>query len=185
MMLGADLIATGHYVRRRDIDGRTELLKGLDPNKDQSYFLHAVGGEQIAKTLFPVGELEKPEVRAIAEKYGLATAEEDSTGICFIGERRFSDFLKQYLPAQPGEIKTTEGEVIGRHHGLMYHTIGQRQGLGIGLKDAGDEPWYVLRKDLTQRADRRPGQRPPVAVLPRPARLTSTGSTDRPEPATR
>jgi tRNA-specific 2-thiouridylase len=137
-------------VRRRDIDGRTELLKGLDPNKDQSYFLHAVGGEQIAKTLFPVGELEKPQVRAIAEKYELATAKKkDSTGICFIGERRFSDFLKQYLPAQPGEIKTTEGEVIGRHHGLMYHTIGQRQGLGIGgLKDAGDEPWYVLIKDL-------------------------------------
>ncbi|MEB0046602.1 MULTISPECIES: tRNA 2-thiouridine(34) synthase MnmA [unclassified Pseudomonas] len=150
MILGADLIATGHYVRRRDIDGRTELLKGLDPNKDQSYFLHAVGAEQIAKTLFPVGELEKPEVRAIAEKHELATAKKkDSTGICFIGERRFSDFLKQYLPAQPGEIKTTEGEVIGRHHGLMYHTIGQRQGLGIGgLKDAGDEPWYVLIKDL-------------------------------------
>ena len=150
LMLGADLIATGHYVRRRDIDGRTELLKGLDPNKDQSYFLHAVGGEQIAKTLFPVGELEKPAVRAIAEKHDLATAKKkDSTGICFIGERRFSDFLKQYLPAQPGEIKTTEGEVIGRHHGLMYHTIGQRQGLGIGgLKDASDDPWYVLVKDL-------------------------------------
>ncbi len=150
MTLDADLIATGHYVRRRDIEGRTELLKGLDPNKDQSYFLHAVGGEQIAKTLFPVGELEKPEVRRIAEKHGLATAKKkDSTGICFIGERRFSDFLKQYLPAQPGEIKTTEGDVIGRHHGLMYHTIGQRQGLGIGgLKDAGEEPWYVLVKDL-------------------------------------
>lgn len=150
MMLGADLIATGHYVRRRDIDGRTELLKGLDPNKDQSYFLHAVGGEQIAKTLFPVGELEKPQVRAIAEKYELATAKKkDSTGICFIGERRFSDFLKQYLPAQPGKIKTTAGKVIGSHHGLMYHTIGQRQGLGIGgKKDAGEEPWYVLSKDL-------------------------------------
>ncbi|WP_296184153.1 tRNA 2-thiouridine(34) synthase MnmA [Pseudomonas sp. UBA1879] len=149
-MLGADLIATGHYVRRRDTNGRTELLKGLDPNKDQSYFLHAVAGEQIAKTLFPVGELEKPEVRAIAEKYQLATAKKkDSTGICFIGERRFTDFLKQYLPAQPGEIKTTHGEVIGRHAGLMYHTIGQRQGLGIGgLKDAGDAPWYVLEKDL-------------------------------------
>ncbi|UTW07905.1 tRNA 2-thiouridine(34) synthase MnmA [Pseudomonas benzenivorans] len=150
LALGADLIATGHYVRRRDVDGRTELLKGLDPNKDQSYFLHAVGGEQIARTLFPVGELEKPQVRAIAEKYQLATAKKkDSTGICFIGERRFSDFLKQYLPAQPGNIETTAGEVIGRHHGLMYHTMGQRQGLGIGgLKDAGDEPWYVLRKDL-------------------------------------
>ncbi|MDG9854736.1 tRNA 2-thiouridine(34) synthase MnmA [Pseudomonas nitroreducens] len=150
--LGADLIATGHYVRRRDIDGRSELLKGLDPNKDQSYFLHAVGGEQIGKTLFPVGELEKPEVRAIAEKYGLATAKKkDSTGICFIGERRFSDFLKQYLPAQPGDIETTDGTVIGKHVGLMYHTIGQRQGLGIGgLKNADDSPWYVLEKDLTR-----------------------------------
>ncbi|MBG6286431.1 tRNA 2-thiouridine(34) synthase MnmA [Pseudomonas nitroreducens] len=150
--LGADLIATGHYVRRRDIDDRSELLKGLDPNKDQSYFLHAVGGEQIGKTLFPVGELEKPEVRAIAEKYGLATAKKkDSTGICFIGERRFSDFLKQYLPAQPGDIETTDGQVIGKHVGLMYHTIGQRQGLGIGgLKNADDSPWYVLEKDLTR-----------------------------------
>ncbi|MCQ4248464.1 tRNA 2-thiouridine(34) synthase MnmA [Pseudomonas stutzeri] len=150
LSLGADLIATGHYVRRHDRDGRSELLKGLDPNKDQSYFLHAVGGEQLSKTLFPVGELEKPAVRALAEKHGLATAKKkDSTGICFIGERRFSDFLKQYLPAQPGDIETVEGEVIGRHHGLMYHTIGQRQGLGIGgLKDAGDEPWYVLSKDL-------------------------------------
>ncbi|KJJ98013.1 tRNA 2-thiouridylase [Pseudomonas sp. 21] len=150
--LGADLIATGHYVRRRDIDGRSELLKGLDPNKDQSYFLHAVGGEQIGKTLFPVGELEKPEVRAIAEKYGLATAKKkDSTGICFIGERRFSDFLKQYLPAQPGNIETTDGQVIGKHVGLMYHTIGQRQGLGIGgLKNTDESPWYVLEKDLVR-----------------------------------
>ncbi len=150
LMLGADLIATGHYVRRDERDGRTVLLRGLDTNKDQSYFLHAVGGEQIARTLFPVGELEKPAVRAIAEKYELATArKKDSTGICFIGERRFSDFLKQYLPAQPGNIETTSGEMIGRHHGLMYHTIGQRQGLGIGgMQGAGDEPWYVLRKDL-------------------------------------
>ncbi len=150
LAMGADLIATGHYVRRRDREGRSELLKGVDPNKDQSYFLHAVGGEQIGKTLFPVGELEKPEVRAIAERHGLATAKKkDSTGICFIGERRFSDFLRQYLPAQPGDIETTEGSVIGRHHGLMYHTIGQRQGLGIGgLKEAGESPWYVLHKDL-------------------------------------
>lgn len=150
LALGADLIATGHYVRRADCDGRTLLLRGLDTNKDQSYFLHAVGGEQIARTLFPVGDLEKPRVREIAEKYQLATArKKDSTGICFIGERRFSDFLKQYLPAQPGDIETTEGAVIGRHHGLMYHTIGQRQGLGIGgMQGAGEEPWYVLRKDL-------------------------------------
>ncbi|WP_193076066.1 tRNA 2-thiouridine(34) synthase MnmA [Pseudomonas sp. FME51] len=150
LMLGADLIATGHYTRRAERDGQTLLLRGLDTNKDQSYFLHAVGGEQLARTLFPVGELEKPEVRRIAEKYELATArKKDSTGICFIGERRFSDFLKQYLPAQPGDIETTNGQVIGRHHGLMYHTIGQRQGLGIGgLQGANDDPWYVLRKNL-------------------------------------
>ncbi|MEH6671859.1 tRNA 2-thiouridine(34) synthase MnmA [Halopseudomonas sp.] len=150
LMLGADLIATGHYVRRAERDGQTLLLRGLDGNKDQSYFLHAVGAEQIARTLFPVGELEKPEVRRIAEKYQLATArKKDSTGICFIGERRFSDFLKQYLPAQPGDIETTDGKVIGRHHGLMYHTIGQRQGLGIGgLQGASDDPWYVLEKNL-------------------------------------
>ncbi|WP_341706303.1 tRNA 2-thiouridine(34) synthase MnmA [Halopseudomonas sp.] len=151
LSLGADLIATGHYVRRAERDGQTVLLRGIDNNKDQSYFLHAVGAEQIARTLFPVGELEKPEVRRIAERYELATArKKDSTGICFIGERRFSDFLKQYLPAQPGDIETTDGTVIGRHHGLMYHTIGQRQGLGIGgLQGASDEPWYVLRKDLS------------------------------------
>ena len=150
LMLGADLIATGHYTRRADRDGQSLLLRGIDNNKDQSYFLHAVGGEQLARTLFPVGELEKPEVRRIAEKYQLATArKKDSTGICFIGERRFSDFLKRYLPAQPGVIETTEGQEIGRHHGLMYHTIGQRQGLGIGgLQGASDDPWYVLRKDL-------------------------------------
>lgn len=150
LALGADLIATGHYVRRRDHEGQSELLKGLDPNKDQSYFLHAVGGAQIAKSLFPVGELEKPQVRAIAEQHGLATArKKDSTGICFIGERRFRDFLKQYLPAQPGNIETTEGKIIGQHHGLMYHTIGQRQGLGIGgQKDATEEAWYVLDKDM-------------------------------------
>ena len=150
LSLGADLIATGHYARRADRDGQSLLLRGVDTNKDQSYFLHAVGGEQLARTLFPVGELEKPEVRRIAEKYELATArKKDSTGICFIGERRFSDFLKRYLPAQPGEIQTADGKVIGRHHGLMYHTIGQRQGLGIGgLQGASDDPWYVLRKDL-------------------------------------
>ena len=152
LSLGADLIATGHYVRRAERDGQTLLLRGIDNNKDQSYFLHAVGAEQIARTLFPVGELEKPEVRKIAERYELATArKKDSTGICFIGERRFSDFLKQYLPAQPGDIETTDGTVIGRHVGLMYHTIGQRQGLGIGgLQGASDDPWYVLRKDLTR-----------------------------------
>ncbi|WP_108444771.1 tRNA 2-thiouridine(34) synthase MnmA [Halomonas denitrificans] len=155
-MLGAEKIATGHYVRegqvrgRLDGDERPRLLKGLDPNKDQSYFLHAVPEAAIARTLFPVGELEKPEVRAIAERHGLVTArKKDSTGICFIGERRFSDFLKQYLPAQPGVIETPEGEVIGEHMGLMYYTLGQRQGLGIGgLPNHPDAPWYVAAKDL-------------------------------------
>ncbi|MDW7746694.1 tRNA 2-thiouridine(34) synthase MnmA [Halomonas sp.] len=155
-MLGAEKIATGHYVRegrvRQGIHGevRPRLLKGLDPNKDQSYFLHAVPEAAIARTLFPVGELEKPEVRAIAERHDLVTArKKDSTGICFIGERRFRDFLKQYLPAQPGVIETPEGEVIGEHMGLMYYTLGQRQGLGIGgLANHPDAPWYVADKDL-------------------------------------
>lgn len=149
-MLGGELIATGHYVRRTDIDGRAHLLKGLDPNKDQSYFLHAVGEAEFAKSLFPVGELEKPEVRRIAEEHGLVTHnKKDSTGICFIGERRFKDFLQQYLPAQPGQIQTSDGKVIGEHMGLMYHTIGQRQGLGIGgVKGANEEPWFVAQKDL-------------------------------------
>ncbi|MEQ6916688.1 tRNA 2-thiouridine(34) synthase MnmA [Halomonas aquatica] len=154
-MLGAEKIATGHYVRQGRVrqghgDVRPRLLKGLDPNKDQSYFLHAVPEAAIARTLFPVGELEKPEVRAIAKRHDLVTArKKDSTGICFIGERRFSDFLKQYLPAQPGVIKTPEGEVIGEHMGLMYYTLGQRQGLGIGgLADHPDAPWYVAAKDL-------------------------------------
>ena len=149
-ILGADLIATGHYVRRRDQDGHSQLLKGLDSNKDQSYFLHAVTEEAFAKSLFPIGEMDKPEVRKLAEQHSLATArKKDSTGICFIGERRFKDFLEQYLPAQPGNIETPEGEVIGQHHGLMYHTLGQRQGLGIGgLKNHNEEPWYVVGKDL-------------------------------------
>ncbi|MCO1334325.1 tRNA 2-thiouridine(34) synthase MnmA [Microbulbifer sp. OS29] len=149
-VLGADAIATGHYTRRRDIDGRTYLLKGLDGNKDQSYFLHAVGESEFARSLFPLGELEKPEVRRIAEENGFITHnKKDSTGICFIGERRFKDFLEQYLPAQPGDMETPDGKIMGRHAGLMYHTIGQRQGLGIGgVKGAGDQPWYVAGKDL-------------------------------------
>ena len=150
--LGADFIATGHYarVRRNGIHG--ELLKGLDPNKDQSYFLHAVGGTQFAKTLFPVGELPKTRVREIARQHELVTHDKkDSTGICFIGERRFKDFLQRYLPAQPGAIEDVEGRVLGEHHGLMYHTIGQRQGLGIGgIHGGGDEPWYVVDKDLAR-----------------------------------
>ncbi|WP_136067153.1 tRNA 2-thiouridine(34) synthase MnmA [Modicisalibacter radicis] len=149
-MLGADSIATGHYVRRGTRGGRERLLKGLDANKDQSYFLHAVAEDAIARTLFPVGELEKPRVRELAERHDLVTArKKDSTGICFIGERRFRDFLQQYLPAQPGRIATPEGDVIGEHMGLMYYTLGQRQGLGIGgLADYPDAPWYVAGKDL-------------------------------------
>lgn len=155
--LGADFIATGHYVRKGIVPvpslnnvEKTVLLKGIDNNKDQSYFLHQVAEDKIAKTLFPVGELEKPAVRAIAEKLELVTADKkDSTGICFIGERRFKDFLQQYLPAQPGDIVTPNGDVIGKHQGLMYHTIGQRQGLGIGgLNSYGEAPWYVAGKDL-------------------------------------
>jgi tRNA-specific 2-thiouridylase len=150
MVLGADYIATGHYTRRGQHDGKGTLLKGLDDNKDQSYFLHAVGHAELEKTLFPVGEIEKPQVRALAEQYELATAKKkDSTGICFIGERRFKDFLQQYLPAQPGDIHSVDGEHLGRHHGLMYHTIGQRQGLGIGgLANHSEAPWYVVDKDL-------------------------------------
>ncbi len=149
-VLGADYIATGHYVRRQDQGNQTNLLRGLDNNKDQSYFLHAVGEKEIQQTLFPVGELEKPEVRRIALEQGLATAKKkDSTGICFIGERRFKDFLQQYLPAQPGKIETAEGDIIGDHQGLMYYTLGQRQGIGIGgSKNHGTEPWYVVAKDL-------------------------------------
>ncbi|MHB0776485.1 tRNA 2-thiouridine(34) synthase MnmA [Halomonas sp. WWR20] len=149
-MLGAERIATGHYVRRGERDGRPRLLKGLDANKDQSYFLHAVPEAAIARTLFPVGELEKPVVRELAERHGLATArKKDSTGICFIGERRFRDFLQQYLPAQPGRIETPEGDVIGEHMGLMYYTLGQRQGLGIGgINGYPEEPWYVAGKNL-------------------------------------
>ncbi|NQD38173.1 tRNA 2-thiouridine(34) synthase MnmA [Permianibacter sp. IMCC34836] len=148
--LGADFIATGHYARRGDLNGEAQLLRGLDRNKDQSYFLYTLQQDQLKHVLFPVGELEKPEVRRIAAEQGFVTAEKkDSTGICFIGERRFSEFLSRYLPAQPGDIETVEGKVIGRHNGLMYHTLGQRKGLGIGgLKGADESPWFVVAKDL-------------------------------------
>lgn len=153
--LNADFIATGHYARvshgNITTGGQTRLLKGLDDNKDQSYFLHALNREQLAATLFPIGELAKPAVRQIALAAGFKTAtKKDSTGICFIGERRFSDFLKTYLPAQPGDIVTVDGKVIGTHQGLMYHTIGQRQGLHIGgLRDHDGQPWFVAAKDLS------------------------------------
>jgi tRNA-specific 2-thiouridylase len=148
--LGADFIATGHYVRRQDSNGKSQLLRGLDGNKDQSYFLYTLSHQQIAQSLFPVGELSKPEVRRIAEQLELVTAKKkDSTGICFIGERKFRDFLGRYLPAQPGAIVTVDGLTVGEHQGLMYHTLGQRKGLGIGgLKESNDNPWYVVDKDV-------------------------------------
>lgn len=148
--LGADYIATGHYVRKGEYNGKVQLLRGLDKNKDQSYFLYTLSEAQISKSLFPVGELEKPQVRKIAEELGLVTAaKKDSTGICFIGERKFRDFLARYLPAQSGLIRSVDGEVIGEHQGLMYHTLGQRKGLGIGgLKNAEETPWYVVDKDV-------------------------------------
>ena len=148
--LGASRIATGHYVRSRERNGRVELLRGLDPNKDQSYFLYALNQYQIGHALFPVGELEKSAVRDIAREQGFTVhAKKDSTGICFIGERKFRDFLQRFLPAQPGEIVDLDGRVIGEHGGLMYYTIGQRQGLGIGGIEQGSElPWYVIDKDL-------------------------------------
>ena len=148
--LGANYIATGHYVRRRGADDSAQLLRGLDANKDQSYFLYTLSTKQVGQSLFPVGDIEKPIVRAIAEDLGLVTAKKkDSTGICFIGERKFKDFLARYLPAQPGNIRTVDGDIIGCHDGLMYHTLGQRKGLGIGgVKGASEDAWYVVEKDL-------------------------------------
>ena len=148
--LGADFIATGHYVRRQEREGRYDLLKGRDPDKDQSYFLHGLTQTQLAGAVFPVGELRKSQVRELAAAAGLIThAKKDSTGICFIGERRFREFLNHYLPVRPGPIQTPEGERLGEHAGLVFHTIGQRQGLGIGgRRDGSGEPWYVAAKIL-------------------------------------
>jgi len=148
--LGAEYIATGHYARIVNKNGEYQLLKGLDPSKEQSYFLYTLGQKALAKTLFPIGHLHKTEIRKLAEKFGFANHQKkDSTGICFIGERKFKEFLQRYLPTQPGEMCTPEGQYIGEHSGLMYYTLGQRQGLGIGgVKNFPDEPWYVLDKDL-------------------------------------
>ena len=148
--LGGDLIATGHYSRVNQLGGRYRLLKGLDGNKDQSYFIYTLGQPQLSRTLFPIGGMEKHKVREIAAKAGFDNARKrDSTGICFIGERRFKEFLQRYLPARPGEIQTTEGKIVGSHEGLMYYTLGQRRGFGIGgVKGADQEAWYVLQKDL-------------------------------------
>ncbi len=159
MRLGAEKIATGHYARVRlnAATGQHELLKGLDPSKDQSYFLHRLNQAQLSKTLFPVGELHKTEVRRIADEIGLPNAKKkDSTGICFIGERPFRDFLNRYISKEPGPIKDAKGRTIGQHVGLSFYTLGQRQGLGIGgLKAKGAQkgggehaPWFVARKDM-------------------------------------
>ena len=148
--LGADYIATGHYARVNEKDGEYYLLKGLDPNKEQSYFLYTLGQKQLSRTLFPIGHLQKNEIRELAQKAGFNNFnKKDSTGICFIGERKFKEFLQRFLPTQPGEMRTPEGQFVARHQGLMYYTLGQRQGLGIGgVKGAPEEPWYVLDKDL-------------------------------------
>jgi tRNA-uridine 2-sulfurtransferase len=148
--LGADLIATGHYARVREVDGLFQLLKAEDGGKDQSYFLYRLNQEQLSRTLFPLGGLYKREVREIARKAGLSTSEKkDSTGICFIGERPFREFLNRYLPRQPGEMRTPQGKTVGRHEGLMYYTLGQRQGLGIGGgREGTGEPWFVAGKDM-------------------------------------
>ncbi len=149
--MGADYIATGHYAGiHRLPDGRCELVRATDENKDQTYFLYMLGQQALQHTLFPLHNQSKPDVRRTAEQAGFANfRKKDSTGICFIGKRHFRDFLAQYLPARPGDIETLAGEVIGRHQGLMYYTVGQRQGLGIGGRTDGDNrPWFVAAKDL-------------------------------------
>lgn len=149
---GADYIATGHYARINKDKNNVFLIKGCDPTKDQSYFLHALDQTQLEKSLFPIGELEKKTVRQIAKKLGFNTHDKkDSTGICFIGEKNFRAFLNNYLPAKPGDIQTKEGEVVGRHQGLMFYTIGQRQGLQIGgVKGKSELPWYTAHKDIAR-----------------------------------
>ncbi|MBT9673075.1 tRNA 2-thiouridine(34) synthase MnmA [Secundilactobacillus kimchicus] len=148
--LGADYVATGHYAQlNRDADGHMHLMRAVDSNKDQTYFLSQLSTEQLDRVMFPIGDLEKPQVRKMAEEAGLATAhKKDSVGICFIGEKNFKSFLGQYLPATPGQMMTVDGEVKGEHAGLMYYTIGQRRGLGIGGDGEDNEPWFVIGKDL-------------------------------------
>ena len=152
--LGGELLATGHYARTDISDGQVQLMKAADKTKDQSYFLHAVSANALAETLFPLGDLLKTDVRHIARDHGLTIHDKkDSTGICFIGERPFREFLATYLPADPGPIRTTDGKEVGRHQGLMYYTLGQRQGLGVGgRQDSDDAPWYVADKILDDNA---------------------------------
>lgn len=148
--LGADMIATGHYCKKIEKDGKYYLAKSHDLNKDQSYFLNQLSQSQLQSVLFPLAEIDKPEVRRIAAELELSTAtKKDSTGICFIGERNFKNFLKNYLPAMPGDIVDLEGNKVGRHDGLMYYTLGQRRGLNIGGRKGGNgERWFVVKKDL-------------------------------------
>jgi tRNA-specific 2-thiouridylase len=150
--LGAERIATGHYAALQHTQSRCRLLRAADEDKDQTYFLYMLDQSQLRHALFPLGALRKPQVRELAQEAGFANhKKKDSTGICFIGERKFRDFLQTYLPAQPGEIETPEGEIVGQHQGLMYYTLGQRQGLGIGgRRQADDAPWYVVDKDLAR-----------------------------------
>ncbi|MGR8933758.1 MAG: tRNA 2-thiouridine(34) synthase MnmA [Gammaproteobacteria bacterium] len=150
LQLGADRIATGHYARVAERNGEFLLLKGLDASKEQSYFLYTLGQLPLSRTLFPIGYMNKTDLREIAQKAGFANyRKKDSTGICFIGERKFRDFLQRYLPGRYGEMRTPEGRTVGEHHGLMYYTLGQRQGLGIGgVAGTAEEPWYVLDKDV-------------------------------------
>jgi len=150
MSLGAETIATGHYARVREQEGLFQLLKATDSTKDQSYFLHRLNQQQLSKTLFPLGEIPKTKVREIAAQIGLPNAKKkDSTGICFIGERPFREFLNRYLPTKPGPMKTPDGKTIGEHIGLAFYTFGQRKGIGIGgAKDGSGEPWFVAGKDM-------------------------------------
>jgi tRNA-specific 2-thiouridylase len=150
--LGAETIATGHYAQVREVDGSFQLLKAKDDSKDQSYFLHRLNQYQLSKAMFPLGQLLKSQVRDIAREHGLSNhAKKDSTGICFIGERPFREFLNRYLPTKPGNMVTPEGKVVGKHMGLSFYTIGQRQGLGIGgSRAATGEPWFVAQKNMTQ-----------------------------------
>ncbi|SMC36168.1 tRNA 2-thiouridine(34) synthase MnmA [Polynucleobacter kasalickyi] len=150
MRLGADAIATGHYARVRKNGEQVELLKATDLTKDQSYFLHRLNQQQLSRVMFPLGSLNKTVVREIAEKIGLPNAKKkDSTGICFIGERPFREFLSKYLPSQPGPMKTPDGKTIGEHIGLAFYTLGQRKGIGLGgSQDGSGDPWFVARKDL-------------------------------------
>ncbi|MCR9205359.1 MAG: tRNA 2-thiouridine(34) synthase MnmA [Halobacteriovoraceae bacterium] len=161
MELGADFLATGHYCQKLELNGKTRLVKGVDPGKDQTYFLYTMKEKILKKVLFPIGHLPKSEVREIAKKYNLATqAKKDSTGICFIGERNFKNFLSQYIQAKPGNFENLKGEVVGQHDGSAYYTIGQRKGLGLGGQG---EPWFVLDKDternivIVERGEQHPG----------------------------